>query len=208
MTSTTQNDRPGTFLRAYIRNPRTIGAPWPSSRGLARRMTEWVDWSKVRAVAEFGAGTGAITAAIVEAVRPNCPVVVIERDPAMAEHLRRRFPVARIVTGSVEDAREHCRDAGLEGVDVVISSLPWASLPRRVQARCMDAATAILGPHGMFATHAQLQGVPFPAGRRFARMLPRFFREVRRSPVVWRNAPPAFVYRCTHPIRRRRPADE
>ena len=63
----------------------------------------------------------------------------------------------------------------------------------------MRAAAEILSPHGVFATHAQLQGVPFPAGRRFARMLPTIFERVERSPIVWRNAPPAFVYRCTGP---------
>ena len=43
---------------------------------------------------------------------------------------------------------------------------------------------------------AYLQGLMFPNGQRFRRLLGEVFRGVEISPVVWKNIPPAFVYRC------------
>ena len=45
-------------------------------------------------------------------------------------------------------------------------------------------------------TFAYVHGAGLPWGRSFRRLLERSFSEVRTSPVVWRNLPPAIVYRC------------
>lgn len=189
----------GAFLRAYLRAPREVGALVPSSRRLADAMTAWVDWAQVRAVVEFGPGTGAVTEVIMEAVPERCAVMLIERDEIMARSLQRRFADARVVHGTVERAREYCEEAGIGRVDAVISSLPWASLPPKVSARCLASLKMILQPHGAFATFAQIQGLWLPGGRRLNGLLPRVFENVERSSIIWRNAPPALVYRCTTP---------
>ena len=56
--------------------------------------------------------------------------------------------------------------------------------------------TTVLRPGGQFVTFAYHAGTLLPAGRRFKKLLPRYFSSVEKSPTVWRNAPPAFVYRC------------
>ncbi len=60
----------------------------------------------------------------------------------------------------------------------------------------MDAMFAVLAPGGQFATFAYWQGVALPSGKRFARLLDQRFSSVGRSRTVWKNMPPAFVYRC------------
>ena len=60
----------------------------------------------------------------------------------------------------------------------------------------MKAVLARLSPGGHFATFAYLQGLLLPAGMRFAGLLEDSFGSVQRSRTVWRNLPPAFVYRC------------
>jgi phospholipid N-methyltransferase len=79
---------------------------------------------------------------------------------------------------------------------VVLSGLPWASFPEELQLKLMDAVCEALAPKGVFATFAYLQGTLLPAGKRFGKTLESRFSEVRKSPVVWRNLPPAFVYKC------------
>ena len=54
----------------------------------------------------------------------------------------------------------------------------------------------VLKPGGQFVTFAYLQGLLLPAGRRFRAKLKRSFSDVTKSKIVWRNLPPAFVYRC------------
>ncbi len=55
---------------------------------------------------------------------------------------------------------------------------------------------SVLKEQGQFATFAYLQELLLPAGLRFRRMLRHYFREVSTSRTVWKNLPPAFVYRC------------
>lgn len=191
-----------TFFRAYITSPRQVGAVMPSSRWLARTMTDWVDWSRVRTVVEFGAGTGAVTSVILDAIRADCRVLLVERNARFIEVLRRRFPGAHIVHGTVQEARTFCRDADLGLADIVVSSLPWAAFSPFDQRQCLGAAMSILRPQGMFVTFTQIQSLLLSSGRRLAGVLPRVFEQVERTPIVWRAAPPAVVYRCHRPIRR------
>jgi phosphatidylethanolamine/phosphatidyl-N-methylethanolamine N-methyltransferase len=55
---------------------------------------------------------------------------------------------------------------------------------------------AALKSGGRFATFGYLEGSILPTGRRFRRKIRRLFTEVHRSPIVWANMPPAFVYQC------------
>jgi len=55
---------------------------------------------------------------------------------------------------------------------------------------------AVMSTRGQFVTFAYLQGLLLPAGRRFAELLPTYFRQVSKSRTVWLNLPPAFVYQC------------
>jgi phospholipid N-methyltransferase len=81
-------------------------------------------------------------------------------------------------------------------VDCILSGLPWAAFPEQLQDRLLEEACKNLAPQGFFVTFAYLQGLLLPAGRRFARKIRGRFTHVEKSPVVWRNLPPAFVYRC------------
>ena len=85
----------------------------------------------------------------------------------------------------------------MDQIDAVLCGLPWASFPESLQREIMEAMLSMLAPGGKFATFAYWQGVILPAGMRFSRLLSETFSSVERSPTVWRNLPPAFVYRCT-----------
>jgi phospholipid N-methyltransferase len=74
--------------------------------------------------------------------------------------------------------------------------LPWAEFSDDLQKRLLDSMMTVLKKDGQFVTFAYLHGLPLPAGRRFANRLPEYFSEVRRSRAVWKNVPPALVYRC------------
>ena len=60
-------------------------------------------------------------------------------------------------------------------------------------ARCLAHA---LVPGGIFVTFGYLQSLILPGAWVLPHGLRRHFAEVGRSPVVWRNVPPAFAYIC------------
>ncbi len=184
------------FLREFATNPSAIGAIAPSSESLGAEIVRGIDIEKAEAVLEYGPGTGALTSHLVRAVQPSCQFLAIERNPRFAENLREVFPNITIHQGSVADVRAICDEHGIRMVDCIVSGLPWAAFSPEMQRTFLDAMMTVLKPGGRLATFAYLQGLLVPAGQRFASLLPEYFSEVKRSPTVWRNLPPAFVYRC------------
>jgi len=185
------------FLSAFLRSPLSIGAIAPSSRWLAARMVEGMDLETAETVVELGPGTGAFTGAILEHLGPESRYMAVELNEEFARRLRAARPDLHVVHDSAERLAEHLAAAGRAHADSIICGLPWASFPKQLQERIMSSTMQSLRSGGRFATFAYVHAAWLPTARRFRRFLEAHFTEVRTTPVVWRNLPPAFVYRCT-----------
>jgi phosphatidylethanolamine/phosphatidyl-N-methylethanolamine N-methyltransferase len=184
------------FLSAFLRHPIATGAIAPSSTHLAIEMVNWVDWNSVNVCVEFGPGTGAFTPHILDSMRKGTRFFAIELNPKFAEMMTGKFPHVETICRSVADIEAICDERGVAKIDCIICGLPWAAFAANLQRCLMNAVLARMSEGGYFATFAYLQGTVLPAGLRFTKLLQESFGEVRRSRIVWRNLPPAFVYRC------------
>lgn len=185
------------FIREFIASPFTVGAIAPSSEHLCRKMVEGVDLRGAKAVAEFGPGTGVCTDQILPIIPQGCRFFAVELSPRLTEVWKSRHPRATIYNESVANIRDICRREGVDQIDVIFSGLPWASFKEPLQHALLTETLAVLKPGGRFITFGYRFGMLLPAGRRFARILPRYFSRVERSELVARNLPPAYVIRCT-----------
>ena len=181
----------------FLRHPVSTGTAFPSSRWLCRAITESAGLDRARCVAELGPGTGAVTRRIIASLKPDAFFFAVELNDGLVDRLRRENPAVRIVHGNAENLVAILSDLGQDCADVVISSLPWACFPDPLQDRLLDAIYAALPEGGRFLTYAYLQGILLPPARRFRKKLRARFRKTDFSSVVWRNLPPAFLYRCT-----------
>jgi phosphatidylethanolamine/phosphatidyl-N-methylethanolamine N-methyltransferase len=181
------------ITREFLRHPMLTGAIAPSSPRLAETMTAGLGLERAANVAELGPGTGVFTEAILALLRPEARLTAVEINPRFAAELSERFPRADVVTGSAERL-------ALDGVDIVVSGLPWTAMTADRQQRILDAVTAALAPNGRFTTFAYAHTAWTPPARRFAASLRSRFAVVERTPVVWGNLPPAFVYRAALPV--------
>ena len=172
------------------------GAIAPSSTFLADSMLQGLGLSAAEAVLEIGPGTGAFTGQILNQLKPSAKFAAIELNSQFAEIFKTRYPTVPLFQDTVANARDICDYAGIASVDCVICGLPWAAFSETMQVKCLDEMMRVLKPGGRFATFAYVHGWPLPTARKFARLLPNYFRSVSRSSVVWLNVPPAFVYRC------------
>lgn len=186
------------FLKEFFTNPQAIGAIAPSSRRLAAMMVRGFDLANARTVIELGPGTGAITAELLERIGPETKLIALEQSPEFVEHLRRRFPQLDVRTDCASRTHELLAeiDPEVPHADVIVSGLPWAAFPPELQQTLLDSIYQSLGPDGRFTTFAYSGPSQLPKGRRFRKALLERFGEVRMTPVVWRNLPPAFAYQC------------
>ena len=184
------------FLGRFLRNPRAVGAVWPSGPHLAAAMLDSVDWDRAGCVLEFGPGTGPFTRRVPGRLRPGGRFLAVERDPAFAARLMRELPHVDVACADISAVQDELAARDLPPADAILCGLPWAAFPPGLQQTLMAATVAALAPGGTFATFAYVQGTVLPAGRRLRALLEDHFSAVATSPVVWRNAPPALVYRC------------
>jgi len=176
-----------------------VGAVVPSSAYLAEKMVGCAGLGSARVVLEYGPGTGAFTGEILRRLRPGCWFAAIELNAAYCEILRGKFPGVRVINDSATNVEATCRGAGLGDracVDAVISGLPWASFPEALQDELLGSMLKVLRPGGEFVTFGYQIGTWMPAGKRFHAKIRRLFQSVERSELVWRNLPPAYVFRC------------
>ncbi len=184
------------LLRRFLRHPVQVGALCPSSRTLCRAIASGIGIESAVQVVELGPGTGAITREIIRRLPDSGRLLAIELDAALCTCLQKTFPDINIRHDSAVRLGELLEEQQLPKPEVVISGLPWAVFPERLQREILEAVCAHLAPGGCFTTFAYLQGLMLPAGIRFRRLLGEFFPEVATGRIVWKNLPPALIYRC------------
>jgi phosphatidylethanolamine/phosphatidyl-N-methylethanolamine N-methyltransferase len=171
------------FMRQLVRNPKTISAMAPSSRGLARAITEGIGPQTGR-VAEFGPGTGVFTRALLDRGVPPHDLTLFELNPDFALALRTRFAGVTVVTGGAQTIADHCADVG-----AIVSGLPLLSFPAALNRAIFRGALAAMRPDGVFHQFTYGPTPPLPDEiRREMNLI------VTPGPRIWRNLPPARVY--------------
>lgn len=181
------------FLTAFVREPLTVGALWPSSAALARVVLDSCDFTPGDTVVELGPGTGVFTRCLLDRLRARGRFVAIEINSTNVAVLRRRFPEIEIIHDSAEQLPRYL---GRKRADCIVSGLAWGNMLPRAQNRMLAAVLKSLAPGGQFVAFAYVHAVWYPTSLRFRRRLAKHFARVETTSIVWRNLPPAFVYRC------------
>ena len=184
------------FAGNFVRRPTTVGAVAPSSRHLGERVVEGLDLAAASTVVELGPGTGPISEVVLERIGPDTKFFALELNPTFAKILRERFPTLQVYNESAETLPQRLSEHGAPHADHILCGLPWASLPEEVQDRVFQAILDGLAPGGTFRSFGYVHCRRFPKAVRFRQRLDDHFSKVEVSRTVFRNLPPAFVYRC------------
>jgi phospholipid N-methyltransferase len=141
---------------------------------------------------ELGSGTGTITAAL-SRCHPDIPILAVELDLGLAQYLRERFPMIEVRAAAAHEVL--CEPQCGSTAVVLVSSLPFRSLPPRLRIRSSMAIERFLieRPASRLVQYTYLPWEPFHL--RFGESL-----RWRRLELVWRNAPPAWVWELSNRV--------
>ncbi len=180
------------FLRGFLARPLEVASVVPSSPFLEARVVRAADLGPARCVVELGPGTGGTTRALLRAMTPQARLLAVELNPDFCMRLRRRIADPRLAVqgGSAEALIAHLQRWGLPPADVVVSGLPFSTLPVEVARRIAAAIDAGLAPGGRVVAYQVRAHV---AGY----IAPRLGRP--RTAWEWRNVPPMRVFRWINP---------
>lgn len=179
------------FFMGFLRHPRLVGSVVPSSRFLTRRLAGLVTSNKPQVVVELGPGVGGTTRALLDALSEDSRLLAIDINPDFIERLRSE-PDPRLIvhSGCAEKLRETLDQYGLARPDVVISGIPFSTMPADLGRNILSAVWASLSPGGRFIAY-QLRDRVAELGR-----------DILGKPetdVALLNVPPMRVYQWHKP---------
>jgi phosphatidylethanolamine/phosphatidyl-N-methylethanolamine N-methyltransferase len=182
-----------TFLKGFLREPRTVGSIAPSSQWLVRAMLDEAGIAAAQVIVEFGPGTGVFTDEIIRRMRPDARLLVFEVHQQFSADLQARIddPRVAVIADSAAEVNRYLQQMGLQQADCIVSGLPFTSLPRPVTHAILEATRHALRVGGVFVTY---QYTPV-----LRNLLRSYFPATRITRYVLRNIPPALVFVCRKP---------
>lgn len=173
------------FLR-FLADPRALGSVTPSSMALGRLIAKQIRRDDHEFVLELGAGTGAVTRALLDAGVPAEKLIVVEIDKQMARMLREAYPETTVVEGSAFELRDVLPEAVIGRIGTVVCGMP-VSIMSLEQQRALAGLILSLMPDGRrFLQYSYRRTSPLPADRIGLR--------AERLAFTVQNIPPASVW--------------
>lgn len=177
----------GVFFEGFVRNPVMVGSIVPSSRFVINRMLGPVDWDNTKLFVEYGPGVGTFCRPVLERMRRDATLLVIDTNPQFIDYLRRTITDSRFVAvnGSAADVEMIVKAHGHEKADYVLSGLPFSTLPEGVGPAIAAATHRVIRKGGAFLVY---QFTP----KAVSFMAKHFERIDKALEVV--NVPPCFLW--------------
>ncbi len=199
------------FVKQFFRRYHTTGAVLPSGRPLAKALCRFVDDREAlgpRQILEVGPGSGAVTARLVQVLRPDDQLTLVEVNDEFVRHLDARFSGEPAFVAAADRCKLlHCRleDHDAEHrYDRIVSGLPLNNFAADEVRQILDVFQRLAKPGGIlsfFEYVAVRRAKRLVSGRSERQRLREIGtliggladREVRRDCVIW-NVTPAWVH--------------
>jgi phosphatidylethanolamine/phosphatidyl-N-methylethanolamine N-methyltransferase len=170
-----------------------VGAILPSSNGLSSIMADQIHFGSGTTI-ELGAGTGAVTSALLSrGIKPE-QLLVIEKDHGLAQALSQHYPDLQVLEGDAARLERLLQRSETGPIDNVVSSLPLLNMRKHTRLRILKQISSLLQPRGKFIQFTYSPRPPISERQ----SLSLDINGERTGRVLW-NLPPAhvWVYRRT-----------
>lgn len=180
------------FLFQYIIMPRTVGAIIPSSKHLAEKMINTINFSNAKYIVEYGPGTGVFTDKLINKRNMSTVILLIEYNYEFFRALNEKYKNESnlyVINGSAENVDEYLAYYNIPYVDYVVSGIPFASLPKNMTSIILQKTKTILRKGGKFITF------------QYTLFMMRYFNAyfgVINVDKEYRNIPPAYILNCSN----------
>ncbi len=121
----------------------------PSSRTLIRKVSDKMDHSVPRVIAEYGPGEGCHTREIARRMHADSRLFLFEIDSELCAHLRKQFagdPRISVHNDDCVKLPQILSDKGHQHCDYVVSGIPFSILEKNKKREILDHTYAVLAP--------------------------------------------------------------
>lgn len=150
------------FLARWLANPGRVVAPYPSSPKLSGLIAAKALRSPFEVVLELGAGTGAVSRALVRAGLPQDQLVMIELDGEMCGHLRAEFPGALVLEGDALRPSRLVPEAWRGRITSCVSGVPLLHYSLAEQRRFIEDSFGLMNGQPRLLQYSNSPLPPLP----------------------------------------------
>jgi len=181
--------RAACVFKAWLKQPTQVATVFPSSIFLTEFIARRDCVRRANTVVELGPGAGGTTLALLEAMKPDARLLAVEKTPDFADALDEiQDPRLTSRLGDAVDLMDILRTQGLSKADVIVSGIPFSSIPKTTAIQISRAIDEALPVGGTFIAY-QLRDDILHYGR------PLW--GAPQTQFVMRNLPPLRVYAWT-----------
>jgi phosphatidylethanolamine/phosphatidyl-N-methylethanolamine N-methyltransferase len=139
----------GVFFKGFLKHPVMVGSIIPSSRWTVQKMLAPVQW------VEYGPGVGTFCQPVLDKMRKDATLLVIDTNPDFIDFLRKHFRDSRFIAvhGSAADVNGIIREFGFDHADYILSGLPFSTLPGDLGPRIAEETANAIRPGGAFLVY-------------------------------------------------------
>ena len=176
----------GVFFQGFLEHPRMVGSIIPSSKPTIDKMLAPVDWDECKLFVEYGPGVGTFCRPVLDRLRRDGELIVIDTNPLYIDYLKRTIRDSRFhaVLGSAEDVEAIVRSLGHDHADYVLSGLPFSTRPDGAGPAIAAATHRVIRPGGAFLTYQFSTTARDLTARHFAQV---------DTGLAWLNIPPCLL---------------
>lgn len=145
----------GVFFKGFLKHPVMVGSIIPSTDITIKKMLAPVNWDECDLFVEYGPGVGTFCRPVLERMKPDAKLVVIDLNPDFIEYLTKTIHDNRFypIHGSAADVQSIINEIGHEKADYILSGLPFSTLPDQLGPVIAKATHEALKPGGAFLVY-------------------------------------------------------
>ncbi len=174
------------LLKSFIKD-KHIGAIFPSSKIVVKKIIEKIDFQNAKIIIEYGPGKGVITKKLLDNMHDDATLFVFEKNECFINDLLQiKDKRLIIINDGAENAKLVLKNSyKTESVDYIISTIPFTFLDRRMKRQIIYRTYTLLNKKGRFITY-QYSWLIF-------NLINRKFKKVNWKFVLL-NIPPAIIF--------------
>ena len=128
------------FLKNAILNPKQVAYVIPSGKSLIHSIAVRSGLDSAKHIVELGPGTGGTTVGFLKEMQQNAILCAVE--------INKDF-----VDDGAQNLEQIVKDQGWENADVVISGMPFSTLPQNIARDIIQSVYDSLKPGGLFVAY-------------------------------------------------------
>lgn len=176
------------FLKHAIKSPLQVGYFIPSSPWLVEQIAKSAHLEEATHIMELGPGTGGTTKGILKYMAGDAELISVEINQKFIEHMQKTIDDKRLIISDkgAQNLVEIMGDHDWESADVIISGIPFTTLPKGMDKAIMQSIHDALKPGGIFLAYQLRDHV--------SKLAEPLFGDYTFKTVEFKNIPPMRIY--------------